>query len=244
MVFLNENERLDYLPNKQQIIQAQDVFSFSIDAVLLAKFVYVPIQKGKLIDLCSGNGVIPLILSTRTKGQIIAVELQERLYDMAVRSISLNQLNDRITMYCADINDLPESIELDTFDVVTCNPPYFPINEKTERNMNEHLLAARHEVYCTLEDVIRISSKLVKQKGKVAIVHRPERIAEIFLLMKKYRIEPKRMQLIYPKRKKEANIVLIEGIKDGQMGLKCLPPLVVYDEHRQYTKEFAEVYYG
>lgn len=246
MVHLNIGERIDYLPNQtKKIVQAKDVFSFSIDAVLLAKFVSVPIQKGRLIDLCSGNGVIPLLLSERSKGEIIGVELQERLYDMAIRSVDLNELSKRIEMKRADILDLPiEGIQWDSFDVVTCNPPYFEINEETDRNENEHLLIARHEVYCTLEDVIQICSKLVRQKGKVALVHRPERLTDIITTMRKYRIEPKRMQLVYPTKNKEANIVLVEGIKDGKKGMKCLPPIVVYGEDRNYTKEFEKIYNG
>lgn len=245
MIELYDGERIDYLPNrKQKIIQAKDILSFSIDAVLLAKFVQVPIQKGKLIDLCCGNGVIPLLLTRRTKGEIIGVEIQDRLIDMAERNVTLNRLNEQIQVYCANINELPPDIQLDSFDVVTCNPPYFPMTERTEKNIHEHQFIARHEVYCTLEDVIRVSSKLVKQKGKIALVHRPERLAEICTFMKKYRIEPKRMQLIYPKKGKDANILLIEGMKDAQPGLKCLPPLFVYNEEQVYTKEFQEVYYG
>ena len=118
------------------------------------------------------------------------------------------------------------------------------MNEESDRNVNEHLLIARHEVYCTLDDVIRICSRLVKQKGKVALVHRPERLADIFSTMNKYRIEPKRMQLVYPTEDKEANIVLVEGIKDGKKGLKCLPPIIVYGQDRKYTKEFEKIYNG
>lgn len=244
MVLLHENERLDHLPNERlRIIQAKDILAFSMDAVLLAQFVHVPIQKGKIIDLCSGNGVIPLLLSERTKGTITGVEIHPRLVDMAKRNIMLNGLEGRIEMYEADINDLPESLLKETFDVVTCNPPYFPLTKDTKKNIHEHLYIARHEVYCTLEDCLRVSSRLVRQRGKVAFVHRPERIVEICLLMKKYRIEPKRMQLVYPKKEKEANMLLIEGIKDGQPGLKCLPPLVVYDEKNEYTKQFCEVFF-
>lgn len=245
MIPLYDGERIDYLPNKeQQIIQAKDILSFSIDAVLLAKFVHVPIQKGNLIDLCCGNGVIPLLLSRRTKGDIVGVEIQPRLAQMAERNIALNDLHTRIKMYCADINELPKEIMLGDFDVVSCNPPYFKMTSQTEKNLSEHQFIARHEVYCTLEDVIRVSSALVRQKGKVALVHRPERLADICTLMKKYRIEPKRMQLVYPKKGKDANILLIEGMKDGQPELKCLPPLFVYDEGQTYTKEFETIYYG
>ena len=242
---LQQDERLDYLPNKQlKIIQAEDVFSFSIDAVLLAKFVSVPIQKGKLIDLCTGNGIIPLALSERTKGKIYGVELQKRLYDMAVRSVEENELSERLSMIHSDINKLPNEMLNESFDVVTCNPPYFESFSKTEQNLNEFIAFARHEIACTLDDVIRIGSRLVKQKGKVALVHRPERLSDMIECMRKYRLEPKRVQFIYPKAGKEANIVLLEGMKDGKKGLKCLPPLFVYGDDGAYTKDFSEVYHG
>ncbi|WP_216831178.1 tRNA1(Val) (adenine(37)-N6)-methyltransferase [Alkalihalobacterium elongatum] len=245
MVTIHKNERVDYLPNRAlQIIQADDVFSFSIDAVLLAKFTYVPIQKGKMIDLCTGNGVIPFMLSTRSKATITGVEIQERLYDMAIRSNELNKRSDQIEFIHADINALPKEILGQQYDVVTCNPPYFEKKELSEQNVNPHLQIARHEIYCTLDDVVKTCAKLVRQKGKVALVHRPERLTDIFESMRKYRIEPKRIQFVQPKKNKEANIVLVEGIKDGKPGVKCLPTIVVYEDEKTYTKEFRAIYYG
>ncbi|MEQ2529043.1 tRNA1(Val) (adenine(37)-N6)-methyltransferase [Bacillaceae bacterium CLA-AA-H227] len=245
MVQLKDDERLDYLLAEDlRIIQSPSVFSFSLDAVLLARFVYVPIQKGKLIDLCSGNGVIPLFLSARTKGDITGVEIQERLYDMALRSIEYNQLEDRIQMIHGDIKDMPSELGNGKYDVVTCNPPYFPTPSKEEINANEHLAIARHEIYCTLEDTIRVASQLAKQGGKVAFVHRPGRLVDIVTLMRQYRLEPKRIQLVYPKRGKEANTLLVEAIKDGKSDLKILPPLYVYEENNEYTPEIKEILYG
>nr|WP_269153345.1 tRNA1(Val) (adenine(37)-N6)-methyltransferase [Neobacillus sedimentimangrovi] len=227
-----------------RIIQSPSVFSFSLDAVLLAKFAYVPIQKGNIIDLCSGNGVIPLFLSTRTKGKIIGVEIQERLYDMAVRSIQYNGLENRIQMVHGDIKEMPKQLGYGRFEVVTCNPPYFKTPPEGEINPNEHLAIARHEILCTLEDVIKVSSDLVKQGGKVALVHRPGRLMDIVTLMRQYRLEPKRIQFIYPKQGKEANTLLIEAIKDGSPDLKILPPLVVYHDNNEYTKEIRAILYG
>ncbi|MFV8829711.1 tRNA1(Val) (adenine(37)-N6)-methyltransferase [Alkalihalobacterium sp. APHAB7] len=245
MVTIHTSERIDYLPNRSlQIIQASDVFSFSMDAVLLAKFAYVPIQKGKIIDLCTGNGIIPFMLSTRSKAQITGVEIQERLYDMAVRSNELNQLSNQIDLVLGDIKSLPQEILSQEYDVVTCNPPYFEKKELSDRNVNPHFQIARHEIYCTLEDVIQTCSIIVRQKGKVALVHRPERLTDIFEQMRKYRIEPKRVQFVQPKANKEANIVLVEGIKDGKPGVKCLPTIVVYEDEKTYTKEFQAIYYG
>ncbi|HHW36370.1 MAG TPA: tRNA1(Val) (adenine(37)-N6)-methyltransferase [Bacillales bacterium] len=245
MVELRGDERLDYLlDERMKIIQSPSVFNFSLDAVLLADFVYVPIQKGTLLDLCTGNAVIPLLLSERTKGTITGVEIQERIYDMAVRSIQYNGLEDRLSVIHGDINDIYGVLGNAGFDVVTCNPPYFPTPSEKEYNENPHLAIARHEIYCTLEDVVRVSSRLVRHGGKVAFVHRPERLLDIVTLMRQYKIEPKRMRLVYPKAGKEANTLLVEGTKYGKEGLKILPPIYVYKENNEYTEEMVEILYG
>ncbi|WP_445492829.1 tRNA1(Val) (adenine(37)-N6)-methyltransferase [Niallia sp. 03133] len=245
MVNLIGDERLDYLlAEKLKIIQSPTVFSFSLDAVLLANFVSVPMKKGKLVDLCSGNGVIPLFLSLRTKGTIIGVEIQERLYDMANRSILYNNLQDRIKMIHRDIKDAPAELGYEKYDVITCNPPYFQTDSLEEINGNEHLAIARHELLCTLEDTIRISSQLAKQGGKVAFVHRPGRLLDMITLMRQYRLEPKRIRFVYPKQGKEANVLLVEAIKDGKPDLKILPPLYVYQDTNEYTEEMSHILYG
>ncbi len=245
MVKLIGDERLDYLlAENLRIIQSPSVFSFSLDAVLLSRFAYMPIQKGNIIDLCTGNGIVPLILSTRTKGQITGVEIQERLYDMAVRSVQYNKLDHQIKFIHADLKNMPEELGYGKFDVVTCNPPYFKTPQKDKQNLNEHFAIARHEILCTLEDVVKVSSQLVKQGGKVAIVHRPGRLVDLVELMRKYGLEPKRLQFVYPKQGKEANTVLIEGIKGGQADLKLLPPIFVYDEQHEYTPVIKEILFG
>ncbi|MGM9923330.1 MAG: tRNA1(Val) (adenine(37)-N6)-methyltransferase [Bacillus sp. (in: firmicutes)] len=242
---LKADERLDYLLAEElRIIQSPSVFSFSLDAVLLARFVSVPIVKGRLVDLCSGNGVIPLLLSRRTRGNILGVEIQERLYDMAIRSIEYNQLSHQLQMVHRDLKGIPKEIGYSKYDVVTCNPPYFPTPSAEEINKNEHFAIARHEIMCSLEDVIQTSSQLLKQGGKAAFVHRPGRLMDILTLMRKYRIEPKRIQFVHPMRGKEANTLLIEGIKDGNPDLKILPPFTVYDENNEYTAEARRVLYG
>ncbi|TKD66911.1 tRNA1(Val) (adenine(37)-N6)-methyltransferase [Pseudalkalibacillus hwajinpoensis] len=240
---LNDDERIDYvIEDELQIIQSPTVFSFSLDALLLAKFSWVPIKRGKIIDLCTGNGIIPLLLSRQSEISIEGVEIQERLYDMGTRSVALNKLDDQITLHHADLRDLPVELKRESYDAVTCNPPYFKSKRNEQRNLNEHLTIARHEVMCTLEDVIRSCSSLAKQGGKVSLVHRPERLLDIMTLMRKYRIEPKRMQLVYPKAGKEANTLLIEGIKDGKPDLKVLPPFTVYNGDNTYTEEMRAVY--
>lgn len=242
---LKDDERLDYLlAEEMRIIQSPSVFAFSLDAVLLAKFVYVPIQKGKIVDLCSGNGIIPLLLSTRSKATITGVEIQSRLYDMAKRSIEYNGLDLQIQVIHGDIKEMPKQLGHGKYDVVTCNPPYFVTPNKDEINENEHLAIARHEILCTLEDVVRVSSQLVRQGGKVAFVHRPGRLLDIITLMRQFRLEPKRIQFVHPKPGKDANTLLIEAIKDGQPDLKILPPLFVYNENNEYTPEVNEILYG
>ena len=245
MIELYEDERLDHLlAEGLRIIQSPSVFAFSLDAVLLARFTYVPFQKGSIIDLCSGNGVIPLLLSNKTKASITGVEIQERLFQMAERSIEYNQLEHRINMIHGDVKEITRTLGHEKHDVVTCNPPYFSSPAPHVINENEYLAIARHEILCSLEDVIQASSRLLRQGGKAAFVHRPERLMDILTLMRTHRLEPKRLRFVYPKAGKEANTILVEGIKDGSPGLKALPPLFVYDENNEYTAEIREILYG
>lgn len=245
MVELYEDERLDYLlAENLKIIQSPTVFAFSLDAVLLARFAYIPIQKGNIIDLCSGNGVVPLLLSNKTKAAITGVEIQERLYQMAVRSIRYNGLEDRIQMIHGDLKEMPKTVGHGKFDAVTCNPPYFASPSPHVMNENQYLAIARHEILCSLEDVIRVSSQLLRQGGKAAFVHRPDRLMDILTFMRQYRLEPKRLRFVYPKSGKEANTILVEATKNGNAGLKALPPLFVYDENNEYTPEMREILYG
>ncbi|MGM9987023.1 MAG: tRNA1(Val) (adenine(37)-N6)-methyltransferase [Bacillaceae bacterium] len=245
MVQLFDDERLDYLLAEDlRIIQSPSVFAFSLDAVLLARFAYMPISKGNVLDLCTGNSVIPLLLSTRTKAKITGVEIQERLYSMGVRSIEYNALGEQISVVHGDLKEMPKVLKTDYYDVVTCNPPYFQTPQTSEINENEHLAIARHEIMCTLEDVIRVSATMARYGGKIALVHRPGRVTDIITLMRKYNIEPKRIQFVHPKEGKEANTVLIEGTKGGNADLKILPPVIVYNEKNEYTKEIRSILYG
>lgn len=239
---LYPGERIDHLINHGlKIIQSREVFSFSMDAVLLARFANVP-KKGKIIDLCTGTGVIPLLISPRTKAEIRGIEIQERLYDMAHRSVMMNGLEQQIQLIQGDLKELPQQYGDGYFDYLTCNPPYMPAGGDT--NLNPHIAIARHEIMCTLEDVVRISSRIVRSGGKVAYVHRPSRLVDLLMLMREYRIEPKRLQLVHPRKDQEANMVLVEGIRDGGKELKLLPPLIVYNEHGEYTKEMKSIYEG
>lgn len=246
MATLRDHERLDYLISAEhiRIIQNPTVFSYSLDAVLLANFTYVPIKKGNILDLGTGNGVIPLLLSLRTKGPIIGLEIQPKLADMAKRSVQLNELEQQISILTGDLTEAQSALQQSHYEVVTCNPPYFPTPKATEYNEIEQVTIARHEVACTLEDVVRACKLYVKPGGKVSLVHRPERLVDIVTLFRKYNIEPKRIRLVYPKQGKEANTLLIEGVRDGKAGMKILPPLYIYEKDDTYTEEARQIIYG
>jgi tRNA1(Val) A37 N6-methylase TrmN6 len=245
LTVLKGDERLDYLlAENLRIIQSPSVFSFSLDAVLLARFAHVPGRLGRVVDLCAGNGAIPLFLSARTKAQITAVELQERLAGMAERSVQYNKLEAQITTLHDDVIGIAEKIGYDKYDLVTCNPPYFPAHEASDKNLLEPIAIARHEIYLTLDQAIQSASALLKQGGRAAFVHRPGRLLDIVTSMRAHRIEPKRIQLVYSKAGKDANTLLIEGTKDGKPDLKILPPLYVYDQEGNYTEEVRRLLYG
>lgn len=246
-ITLKGDERVDQIMQYGlDIIQSPSVFSFSLDAILLGEFAKVPRhERAKIVDLCSGNGAVALMISRQTKSKVTAVEIQERLVDMAERSIQLNNLSDQIEVVHEDVNRLKGSIEKDSVDVITCNPPYFTVSEASKKNPNEHLAIARHELHLTLKELMSVTSGLLKTKGKAFFVHRPERFLEIMDAMREVDLAPKRIQFIYPKENKEANILLIEGIKRGKAnGLQILPPLVVYDENGEYFPEVRRMIYG
>lgn len=242
---LKPGERIDQLVSQNmQIIQSPEVFSFSLDAVLLAHFASIP-KRGTIVDFCSGNGAVALFMQPRTNALIRGIELQDRLADMGLRSIQLNHLEEQVTMEQWDIKDITSLIPTDSIDFITCNPPYFKRQPNSKKNPNPHLAIARHEIHLSLDDVFSNASRLLKMNGKIAMVHRPDRLLDILDSMKQHRIAPKRIQFVYPKAHKEANILLIEGIKDGKLdGLKILPPLVVYDEENNYLPEVSEMLHG
>ncbi len=239
------NERIDQLYAEDvKIIQSKDVFSFSLDAVLLAHFASTP-AKGVIVDLCAGNGAVGLFLSRRTQAKITGIELQERLADMGQRSIQLNQLEKQIQMVHLDLKNVFQLIEADSVDLVVCNPPYFKESATSHKNPNQHLAIARHEIHTNLKEVVQVSSKLLKTNGKLSLVHRPERLVEILNTFQEFHLAPKRIQFIYPKKAKEANMLLIEGIKYGKVdGLKLLPPLFAYNDQGTYSDEIRSILYG
>ncbi|EJG1258195.1 SAM-dependent methyltransferase [Staphylococcus pseudintermedius] len=240
---LQPGERLDYLIREDlRIIQNDAVFSFSTDALLLGHFTEVR-KRDRILDMCAGNGVIPLLLSDKGNNVITGVEIQPQLVNMAVRSVQYNHLEDRITMVEMDINALIQAYSPAQFDLITCNPPYFKANQTNQHQLEAHKIA-RHEIYCTLDDCLRVSNHLLKEGGRVVMVHRAERMLDLFESMRHYRIEPKRLHMIYSKPGKAAQTIVVEGRKGGRQGLDIAPPFYIYDEQGDYTPEMKEIYYG
>lgn len=232
------NDLLNY--KNLKIIQNSDMFSFSLDSVLLANFVTINKNIDKILDIGCGNGPIPLILSTKTDAHISGIEIQEKVYDMAKRTIELNHLEKQIDIINDDINIRYQQIESDQYDVITCNPPYFKVSKNSHFNLSDYKTIARHEVTLNLQQLLKISRKLLKNGGVIAIVHRPERLIDIIEEMRKNNIEPKKLQLIYPKKDYQCNTILIEGVKNGNPGLKIMNPLYVHNELNEYTDKIKE----
>lgn len=240
---IHEQERVDDLLTHQlQIIQSDEVFSFSMDAVLLARFASVP-KYGKILDLCTGNGVVPILLSTRSEANIEGIEIQPRLADMARRSVEMNGLQDKIFIREGDLRELVKETGHGVYDAITVNPPYMPLTGG-DIKLNSHQAIARHEIHCSLEDVISTATKLVRNGGKVNMVHKPQRLGEIITLLRQYKLEPKVIRFVHPRSGMESNIVLIEAIKDGKPDMRILPPLIVYKENGEYCEEIMDIYYG
>ena len=242
MDLVREDETLDDLQlNGINIIQKKKAFRFGIDAVLLANYANVK-NNHTVIDLCTGTGIVPFIIAGKTKAKkVLGIEIQDEFVEMAHRSVEINNLQDRVDFMCADLKDTAVLKKLERADVVTVNPPYKLMNAGI-KNATDTLTIARHEVLCNLEDVIAASRILLKDNGRLYMVHRPERLADIFCLMRKYKIEPKRVQFVHPSAKKAPNIVLVEGQRDGGSFLKFEEPLYVYDDKGCYTKEIDEIY--
>ena len=227
-----------------KIIQRPDIFNFSLDSTLLASFVTINNSDKKIIDLGTGNAPIPLFLSLRTKAHIYGIEIQEEIYDLATRSVELNNLQEQITIINADAREIHKVLGVSSFDVVTVNPPYFPYIESSNINKNDYKTIARHEVCFNLDEVLLTSRRLLKDGGTLAMVHRAERMMDILEAFRKYNIEPKRIRFVYPKQNStEALAILIEGKKSGKKGsLKILKPLYVYNTKEKYTKEILSIF--
>nr|WP_296042170.1 tRNA1(Val) (adenine(37)-N6)-methyltransferase [uncultured Blautia sp.] len=234
-------ERVDDLQNGFYVIQNQDKFCFGMDAVLLSGF--ARIRKGDhVLDMGTGTGIIPILLKSKTKGEhFTGLEIQEECADMATRSVQYNGLESAVDIVCGDIKEAAGIFGAASFDVVTSNPPYM-IGAHGLQNPHMAKAIARHEVLCTLEDVVSQASKVLKDRGRFFMVHRPFRLAEIFSVLTRYKLEPKRMQLVYPYIDREPNMVLIEALKGGNSRITVEKPLIVYEKPGVYTKDILEIY--
>ncbi|HSL94248.1 MAG TPA: tRNA1(Val) (adenine(37)-N6)-methyltransferase, partial [Bacillota bacterium] len=225
------------------VIQSDDHFPFSIDAVLLAHFATLRLRD-RVVDLGTGCAVIPLIMSTRSPHAIVTgLELSPAAADMATRSIRLNRLENRISILQGDIREVRNTMPVGSVDLVTANPPYLPIGTGDISPADGRSMA-RHELYCTLDDVIKAAGWLLRTGGKFALVHRPERLAEIISLCAAVRLEPKRMRLVHPMRGRDANIVLLEAVKNGKPGMRVEPVIYVHRSDGTYTEEIVTLYGG
>lgn len=234
------NNLLNY--KDKYIFQDTDYFMMSLDSLLLSQFVTINLRDKKILDIATGNAPIPMLLTFRTKAHIYGVELQKDVHLLGKISISENEMKDQITLIHDDAKNLPNLFESDFFDIITCNPPYFKTKDARFENSNDIKAIARHEKTLELDDVFRISRYLLKNNGRLAIIHRTERIIEILDVMKKYGFELKKIRFVYPNKEKNSDLVLFECVKNGKPGLKMLPPLFVYKERGIYSDEVSTMF--
>ncbi len=233
------NDILGY--KNRKIYQDTDCFSFSLDSIMLANFVTIRLKDKKIADLGCGNGVIPLIMSLRCDKKIIGVEIQSKLADMAKRSVGYNGLDEAIEIINCNMKDYVNEDTFESFDLITCNPPYFKVNDKNYFNESIEKVIARHEVEITLCELMVIVKKLLKNNGNFAMVHRTDRLMEILSEFRKNNVEPKRVRFVHEKSNKESTLVLIEGQKNGKVGLKVENPFILYNENGSETEEYKRL---
>ena len=242
-------ERLDDILGYKdlKIYQNSNFFSFSLDSIILANYANIRLRDKKIVDFCTGNGVVPIILSRRTKNNIIGVEIQEKLVELANKSIKYNGLTDRIQIECSDVKDF-SNIHLNEFDLVLCNPPYFKVEASSSFNYSYEKKIARHEILINLDDICACCKKTLKDNGNLCIVHRSDRLMDVLEKFRKYNIEPKKIKFVYENIEKESTLVLVEGQKCGRVGLKIEKPLILYNLDGTLTDEYSklqkEVIYG
>ncbi|EJU08520.1 tRNA1(Val) (adenine(37)-N6)-methyltransferase [Fusobacterium hwasookii] len=242
---MNTNlESIIPLLNKNlKIIQRSDYFNFSIDSLLISEFVNIQKNTKKILDLGTGNAAIPLFLSKKTSAKIYGIEIQEISYKLALRNININDLNEQIYIIYDNMKNYLNYFNMGSFDIVISNPPFFRINENTNfLNNLKQLSIARHEIEINLEELIKIASELVKDRGYFYLVHRADRLSEILNNLIKYRFEAKKIKFCYTTKYKNAKIVLIEAIKNGKPGLTILPPLIINKENGEYTDEVLKMF--
>ncbi|MDY3223516.1 MAG: tRNA1(Val) (adenine(37)-N6)-methyltransferase [Lachnospiraceae bacterium] len=239
---MKETERIDELQrNGYRIIQDPGRFCFGMDAVLLSGFARAK-EGDSVLDLGTGTGIIPILMEAKTRAsRFFALEIQEESADMARRSVALNGLEKKIQVVTGNIKEAEKYFNAASFDVITCNPPYM-IGKHGLVNPDAPKAIARHEILCTLEDVIRQAAFLLKPGGSFYLVHRPFRLAEILSLLVAAKLEPKRMRLVYPYVDKEPNMVLLQAVRGGKSRMTVEKPLIIFEKPGVYTKEIHEVY--
>ena len=239
---LKENEVIDDLEFKDlRIIQNKKWFKYGIDSVLLSDFAKIK-KNAKVLDIGTGTGIISILLSKKTDcKELIGIEVQSDVADMAQRSVELNHLENKVKIINDNILNIEKYFPKEYFDSIVTNPPYQK-NNSGLKNENEKQLVARHEVLCSLEDIIQKSFQMLRDNGSFYMVHRPERLVDILFLMRKYRLEPKEIRFVHSKAKEKPVLVLIKGVKYSGKFLKVLEPLIVYEDTGEYTDEIYKIY--
>lgn len=223
-----------------KIMQRKDMFNFSLDTVLLANFCTINKDVKTIVDFGTNNAAIPLLLSKRTSKKIIGIEIQEEAVVLAKKNVTLNHLENQIEIIHADINNYVK--QMSKVQLVICNPPFFKVGEKSNLNDNDYLTIARHEIKIDLDGIIQSAAKILDNKGRLAIVHRPDRMIDILNTMQKYDIEPKRIRFVYPKFHKESHVLLVEGLYKGNKGIKIEPPLYAHNDDGSYSNEVRKMF--
>ena len=241
-ILLKENERIDDLEtNNLKIIQNNEGFCFGIDSVLLSDFAKNIKNDALVMDLGTGTGIIPTLLCAKTKlKKVIGIEIQEEVCEMANRSIELNNLKNKFEIINDNILNLNKIYEKNTFDVVITNPPYKKKNTGILNESNKKIIS-RHEVTATLEDFIKVAKEMLKDKGEFYMVHRPDRLVDIFSIMRKYKLEPKLLRFVFSEKEQPPKLILIKGVKNAKPFLKIEKNLYIYDENKNYSKEIKEI---
>ena len=234
------NDILGY-PNLK-IFQDSSFFSFSLDSIILANYSTIRLRDKNIVDFCTGNGVVPLILSQRCDKRIDGVEIQKKVYDLAEKSVHYNNLGENIRLYCCDVKDFAKQANnLNRYDLVLCNPPYFKNNENSTKNLSYEKMVARHEIMLDLDSLCSCANKVLKDNGNFCIVHRSERLMDVLSSFRKYDLEPKKVKFVYETIEKESFLVLVEGQKTGSTGLKIEKPLVMFHLDGTMTDEYSKL---
>lgn len=228
--------------NGLKIVQNNQYFNFSLESVILPRFCIINSNMKNIIDFCTGNAPIPLILSTLTDTNIIGVEIQKEVFNLAKKSIELNNLSNRITIINDDIRNLVKLYSTDSFDLITCNPPYFKVEKDSNLNANMVKSIARHELCINIDDICLVAKKLLKNNSSLVLVHRTDRLTDVIKSLKNNNLEPKRIRFIYPKLGEDSNLFLIDAKKNGKVGLKVLPPLICHNQDGSYTDEVLNMF--